>query len=99
MSKTIFTVTTLRSPDPSKMDERCVGYYLTLEDALECVENNYGDIFENGYYPWAIIEEMPPHLYPHPVSFQWFKWDRQEKKYVACCIPEGLQNTSNYGIG
>jgi hypothetical protein len=48
---------------------RCVGYFETYSEALECVQNNSLDIAENGYYPYAVVERIRPGLYPDAVAF------------------------------
>lgn len=98
MSKTIFTVTTLTLLP--KHSSRCVGYYFDKKDALECIEQNLGDIHEDSY-KYAVIEEVESGLYPHTPSFLWFQWidDNDYGHYVQCCVPESEIGVCNYGIG
>jgi len=106
MSKEIYTVTTVRFKTvrfkgPLDMDDRCVGFFHGYKNAVLSVVGNYGDIYECGYYPYVVIEELTEGFYPHPKSFQWFKWNSDIKGYDECCIPEELcgENISNFGIG
>jgi len=41
-----------------------VGYYHDLKTAQECLEENWGDLEEAGWYTEAVIEEVLPGLYP-----------------------------------
>ena len=76
---------------------RTVGYFSKYEDALEVVTKNYGDIYEEGYYPYALIENVPEGLYKYDTEPQWFKWDIDG--YKQCDTPEEYKNTVGFGIG
>lgn len=72
----IYTVMTYRYYDQwGPQEYRTVGYYPTLEEAREAVETNACDIYEAGYYPYAMIEDVKPGLYgsadSHPIFFEW----------------------------
>lgn len=80
--------------------DRIVGWFPTLEEAIDEVENNSGDINEAGYYPWALIEETEPYLYPHIRSEHWYKWKgRLKGKYEPRKKPAAFNKTVNFGIG
>lgn len=60
----VATIQDLHStPYPLKETTRVVGYFLDLEDAVECVEGNWGDLYEAGYYKYAVIEDVEPGIY------------------------------------
>jgi hypothetical protein len=96
--KTIHTVTTVRNRGEHP---RCVAWFEKRADALDVVEKNRGDIYEEGYYPYAIIEELQEGLYAiDPDDYrQWFQWDYSSKKYVPCDTPEWAERTIGWGIG
>lgn len=96
MSKSIFTITTLKidSTDSS----RCVGYEFSKQMAIDMVIGNYGDVHED-CYTHCVIEETCVGIYPRIKSFLWFKWDDDADRYIQCCVPDGQEQMSNYGIG
>lgn len=114
MSKAITTVTTVylkphkdspelpcaasALPDMS-VRHRCVGYFRSDKTAMLCVLHNMGDIHENGYYNYAVIERLGEGLYPHPEHVQWFKWDDELNGFIDCETPKGYENVTNFGIG
>ena len=89
----IFTITTFsltkrtgtNQPDWEAVERsRCVGYYHEFDVAEWAVVNNNGDIYENGYYPYAVIEQVEPGIYPtgaikHRHFYEW-----KDDKYVKC---------------
>ncbi len=101
----IYTVTTCSFKEDDKgylqlIRDRCVGFYNELADAMKCVENNWGDIYEEGYYSHAVIERLQSGLYQHPEFTIWFKWDKEKEAYVPFIgTPEGFECVTNYGIG
>ena len=73
----IYCVATVRHGGES----RTVGYFFHRDDATYVVETNSCDIYENGYYPYAVIEEVLPGVYPiHPDHWNdsshqmWYRW-------------------------
>ena len=55
-------------------DHRVVGFYEDLETAKKAVEENWCDLYEDGYYKYAIIEEQEPGLYStcdKPIFYKW----------------------------
>lgn len=51
-----------------------VGFFGNYEKAEYAITWNIGDIYENGYYPFAIIEKLEEGTYPIPLEETWFKW-------------------------
>lgn len=92
----MFFVTTLHDKDIHST--RCVGYYKTLKDAKQCVEENWGHISEFDY-KFAVIEEFPDGIYPHTISEHWYKLVIKDDRYVECGKPEIYKNTVGFGIG
>lgn len=91
--------------------KRTPGFFFKLEDAIECVEKNWGDIYEYGYYPHVVIEAMPEGLYCIDIDLDkreiWYQWEGDEKtgKYVRIEkkklkeIDKDIMTTCNWGIG
>ena len=77
---------------------RVVGYYTDLETAKQCVEENWGDIYEDGYYHYAVIEDAEPGLYKtcmsKPLFYNW-----KDGKYTKIKRPKALKNNFGFTIG
>jgi len=77
--KEIYTITTLRKD--IREPNRCVGYYFDLDKAIQAVQENYGDICENEYYPYCVIESVKEGIYDLKRTEYWFKWDDDQECY------------------
>ena len=75
----IYTVTTLRGALAA--GNRAIGYFETFKEAEEVVINNELDICEEGYYHYAVIEEVHPGIYTVPRTEIWYKWNREKGQY------------------
>ena len=74
--KKIYLVATFRGYDvEGTYGTRVVGWFPTKKDAVKCVTENWGDIYEDKYYPFAVIEDVQPGLYmtceSTPIFFKW----------------------------
>jgi len=65
----------------SKDDNRCVGYFSDKETAIEVVENNVGDLYEAGCYPYIVIENIPEGIYQYDQDPIWFTYVEKTEKY------------------
>ena len=102
--KKVFTVCTvsIETPEPAMdgfFSTRTVGWYSSKKDAEDCVLNNYGDIYEDGCYQYATIEEVHEGLYPFVEHSWWFKWDKEKGGYQPIDKPEAYCHMSNFSIG
>jgi hypothetical protein len=96
--KFIFTVTTYR---PGYNRSRVPGYFTNFGDAEKCVLENWGDIWEDGYYKFAIIEKTSPGLYTFEDRAEaWYtpKVDRLGE-YERIEKPDRFKNSVCWGIG
>jgi len=100
----IYTITTLKTiygyKNPVHTYElgcRCVGWREKLEDAKEAVEHNDMDIYECGYYPFCVIEEVGEGIYCYSMKEWWYQWVDGEYKEID--KPEILSHTVGFGIG
>lgn len=70
----IYTVTMVGTKsDP--LDTRCWGWFPKLENAVRTVRWNQTDIFEIGYYKYAVIEESLPGVYGSCTQHSWWTMD------------------------
>lgn len=76
---------------------RCVGYFNSYEEAEDVVRGNYGDLYEQGYYDYVVIENIPEGLYQYDLEPVFFKWDSEVFK--KCNRPEGLENICGLSLG
>lgn len=84
----------------NQQDSRTPGYFFKLEDAIECVEENWGDIYE-GSYKHAVIETVGQGMYPHIREEIWFEWQGtwDEGGYKRIDKPKSTKCTVNWGLG
>ena len=84
---------------------RTPGFFFKLENAIKCVEDNCGDIYE-GSYKHVVIEAIPEGLYgtgnvgdkDREIWFEWEgSWD--EGGYKRIDKPECTKCIINWGIG
>lgn len=63
--------------------ERCVGYFNTFEEAEKATLENWGDIYECGYYQYVVIEAIKPGLYSIDIHPTWYeaKWIESNAEY------------------
>ena len=99
----VATIQDLHStPYPLKESTRVVGYFLDLEEAMECVEGNWGDLYEAGYYKYAVIEDVEPGIYQsihsRPLCYQW-EGDADTGSYCRIEKPEAWKNIYGFTIG
>ena len=78
----MYFVTTLRILDTIVDDCRTVGYYKDYIDAYNCCKENRCDIFEDGYYHYAVITVVEEGLYPNKSEQQWFKREQSGDIYT-----------------
>lgn len=72
----IYLVTVMKHhDDPRPRRERSWGYYFKFEDAEQAVLSNATDMFEDGYYREAVIEEVPEGIIPFAKAKQWYVAD------------------------
>lgn len=79
--------------------ERNVGYYTDLGDAIDCVSNNDGDIWET-IYTFAMIEEIHEGLYGSAGNRTWwFKWNNMNQQYEPMDMPDLAANKFGFIMG
>lgn len=63
--------------------QRCIGYYRHFETAQKRVLDNACDMFEDGYYNYAIVAKLEQGIYPQlgHIEYQWYYYDK-EGQYV-----------------
>ena len=96
--KGIYTITTLRHSLYSPC--RCIGFFHEKENAISSIEHNDGDMYEEGHYPYAVIEKPLPGIYHFDSDVEvWFHWDTELKCYKQCKKPEKFKRVVCFGIG
>ena len=74
----------------------CLGWFNSKEDATKAIDINDGDIYENGWYDYVMMEEFPIGIFPNAKSEVWFYWSAD--KWECCDRPEKI-NSVNFGMG
>jgi len=109
----IYTITTLNiTKRATRLDEvdfreyrdRCVGFFFSLKKAKQCVEEDWGDLNEFGYYSHLVIERFTEGLYPgcrdkEKQTEWWFKRDYELNKWVPCLEPKSMLGVISFGMG
>ena len=109
-AKKVFFVTVLFDNDKVRRGglqrSRTWGFFFNFEDAERSVLENWGDIYELGYYNLAVIEEMPEGICPceDEATTRWYKVEydgNKEGKHIVTPIdrPEKYKQVCNFSIG
>lgn len=96
----IYMVTSVPGPKTDH-DPRCWGFFYKLEDAINSAENNEGDMYEAGYYPYVVVEKVEQGICNMAEQVQWFKYKADPKsymngKYIKCKRPKFSERIVNY---
>ena len=74
-----------------------VGYFEKFEDAAVRIEANKFDIYENGCYPYAVVEEVQANcIYPKVEVKAFFTW--KDGRFQKTPVPEKLKGLCNFTI-
>lgn len=99
----MYFVTTLRVLDKDVVDDcRTVGYFTSYGEAYDCCKFNKCDIFEDGFYNYAVITAIEEGLYLTQTEQQWFK--RNHSGTIDAILeyhkrPDIIKNYRPYIIG
>ena len=93
----MFFITTIRVCGGEIDNSRTVGYYKKYDKALSTVVYNICDIFEDGYYQYALISRLSEGLYPTPTFKKYFKYTNGYVEEIA--QPEEFNKNMPYIIG
>lgn len=82
----IATYRDLKEDDHGWLDDggsrRVVGFFFSFEEAEDVVLHNYGDLYEDGYYKYALIEGLEEGLYPFCADPVFYKWETDGYKKI-----------------
>lgn len=98
----MYFVTTLRVLDKVIDDCRTVGYYKSYGDAYEAIVKNKCDIFEDGFYNYAVITFIEEGLYANSAEQQWFKLTHTNEVFAIAEYhkrPDAIGDYRPYIIG
>ncbi len=103
----IYVLTTIGFRENDEPHFRTVGWFPSPEEAVEIVEGNYGDLEEQGYYKYAVIEKQECGLYPTEYIDEsvWLEFEatgeRADRVVTAKKIPrpERFEGVCNFGLG
>lgn len=96
----IYVVTAIQWND---LGSRRWGWFPDKEQAFASVQRNDGDLYECGYYPFIVVEEMLPGILP--IAFHdkrwWFVWegDYATGGYRTTPCPTKYENVIGFGMG
>ena len=87
-----------RSGFPDFGDCRVVGFYHDKDTAIRAVEGNWENIRE-GYYNYAVVEEVFPRIYPENRNRWFFQYNLNFHEYKEINEPAIVEHFINIGIG
>ena len=73
----MYFITTLRICGNIVDDCRTIGMKSSYAECYYDIANNAVDMFENGYYQYALISFVDEGFYPSIVEQQWFKYIKE----------------------
>jgi hypothetical protein len=79
-----------------------VGFYSTLEQAQNCIANDWGNLNECGYYDYLVIQEEHAGLYNiaglclDTQTEWWYSRDYSKNEWVPSEKPEALKSMVNF---
>ena len=99
----IYLIATIRDIIENQPEcSRVPGYFEDLDTAKKCIEENWGDLYEDGYYKYAVIEDVEPGLYKSsesdPIFYKW-EGDSKTGKYVEIKRPVEFDHLFGFTIG
>ena len=80
-------------------ESRCFGYFSTYQRAKEALEINECDMWEAGFYNYAVIERIEPGIHSHTEEMAWFKFDTEKRGFYEIPKPEETKGEYNYALG
>ncbi len=101
----VFTVTVLDIiGDPVLGNRRTPAIFSKLESAIQAIRDNDGDMADDGYYQYAVIEETSlDTIYPEDSGERWwFKYNSITDEFEPCSIsalPRHFSRMCGFGIG
>jgi len=95
----IYTVTAVDKLDLAKAYIRCIGFFTSLNEAIEMVESNCLDIAESGINKYCIIEEVEEGFYGYAYKKKIYKYNVTADKYEEIERPKEWERICNFGIG
>ncbi len=84
----IYFVTVIGTKKDGSRRDRCWGWYSDPVKAEADILVNATDMFECGYYDYAVIEEVKEGLCQFPVATQWFFADYEKATEELCHLPQ-----------
>lgn len=97
----IYIITALRGD--KRLSTRSWGWFPDKERAIAAVLSNEGDLYERGWYPLIVIEEMEPGIIPLACDDKrwWFVWegDCETGAYRPTLCPTEYEGVVNFGMG
>ena len=95
----MYFITTIYIKNKEVETERTIGMYSSEEYARGNVERNVHDMFEKGYYNYAVISKMGYGTYQTPEIIGWYYYDVRTKEVTECETPEEMEKYYPYIIG
>lgn len=77
---------------------RTFGFKNSYADAYKAICANDGNMQEC-LYDYLVLEYIEEGIHPMVLSKKWFKWDKDNNKWIEYIAPEELKNITNFALG
>jgi len=96
---TIYTITGLHDIDVPPCIPHTFGWIQGLNMAEWMVSTNEGNISEDGYYQYVVIEGWPRGLNIKSSTEVWYEWDKETRLYVHVPKPQRFKDVVHFAMG
>jgi hypothetical protein len=82
----------------SEIKSRCWGWFKKQEDAIKYTKLNVTDMAEDGYYNYAVIEEIQEGILQLALNELWLQIGEDKNSFKECEKPEWSKGIVNWSI-
>ena len=95
----MFFITCFSNFESEYLDNyRTFGYFSELAMCIQALHENWADMNE-GYYTYAVIEEISEGIHSHAKQIAWFYWDEEKEGFYETEKPEWANGWCNFALG
>ena len=95
----MFFITCFSNFESEYLDNyRTFGYFSELAMCIQALNENWADMNE-GYYTYAVIEELSEGIHSHAKQIAWFRWDEEREGFYETEKPEWANGWYGFALG
>lgn len=92
----MYFITTVYIKNKEIVRTKTVGYFSDFNIIKKILETNSYDLYEYGYYNFAVVENVPEGIYKYDMEPNWFKYDKKQEGFFECPAPRLKNNFGEY---